>query len=49
MEGLRRNIVLMTAKILFLEFPAMYRCGDHKDPFYNGILHKAVVYVEDVD
>ncbi|RAK89384.1 hypothetical protein BO79DRAFT_264922 [Aspergillus costaricaensis CBS 115574] len=36
-------------QILFLEFPAMYRCGDLKDPFYKGILHKAVVYVEDVD
>ncbi|PYH68028.1 uncharacterized protein BO88DRAFT_416394 [Aspergillus vadensis CBS 113365] len=36
-------------QILFLEFPAMYCCGDLKDPFYKGILHKAVVYVEDVD
>lgn len=35
-------------RILFLEFPAMYVCGDSRDPFYRGVQKKAVVYVEDV-
>ncbi|CAK96526.1 NADH:flavin oxidoreductase / NADH oxidase family protein [Aspergillus niger] len=35
-------------RILFLEFPAMYVCGDSRDPFYRGVQRKAVVYVEDV-